>query len=88
MRSMLEEERQGHQRFCGMSPLPIHHEYKLADYSFSHNHGSGKRLYLKGNYYWRDPFLTSMTMGGRVCQIKRVGWMAVEDYFWQDLFFQ
>ena len=35
-------------------------------YSFSHNHGSGKRLYLKGHYYWRDPFLTSMIMGGRV----------------------
>ena len=29
-------------------------------------HGSGKRLFLKGNYYWRDPFLTSMFMGGRV----------------------
>ncbi len=35
-------------------------------YSFSHNHGSGKWLYLKGNYYWRDPFLTSMIMGGSV----------------------
>ena len=35
-------------------------------YSFSHNHGSGKRLYLKGNYYRRDPFFTSMIMGGRV----------------------
>ena len=23
-------------------------------------------LYLKGNYYWRDPFLTSMIMGGSV----------------------
>ena len=22
-------------------------------YSFSHNHGSGKWLYLKGIYYWR-----------------------------------
>ena len=29
-------------------------------YSFYHNHGSGKWLYLKSNYYWRDPFL----MGG------------------------
>ena len=36
------------------------------NYSFSHNHGSGKWLYLKGNYYWRDPFLTSMTMRGSV----------------------
>ena len=35
-------------------------------YSFSHNHGSGKWLYLKGSYYWRDPFLTSMIMGGSV----------------------
>lgn len=35
------------------------------DYSFSHNHGSKKRLYMKG-YHWRDPFFTSMTMGGRV----------------------
>ena len=35
-------------------------------YSLSHNHGSGKYLYLKGNYYWRDPFLTSMIMGGSV----------------------
>ena len=23
-------------------------------------------LYLKGNYYWRDPFFTSMIMGERV----------------------
>ena len=36
------------------------------NYSFSHNHGSGKWLYLKGNYYWRDPFLTSMITGGSV----------------------
>ena len=33
---------------------------------FSHNHGSGKWLYLKGNCYWRDPFFTSMIMGGKV----------------------
>ena len=26
------------------------------DCSSSHNHGSGKWLYLKGNYYWRGPF--------------------------------
>ena len=32
----------------------------------SHNHGSGKWLCLKGNCYWRDPFLTSMMMGGSV----------------------
>ena len=25
----------------------------------------GKWLYLKGNYYWVDPFLTSMIMGER-----------------------
>ncbi len=30
------------------------------DFSFSHNHGSGKWLCMKGNYYWRDPFFTSM----------------------------
>ena len=41
-------------------------EPKMEDYSLSHNHGSGKYLYLKGNYYWRDPFLTSMIMGGSV----------------------
>ena len=35
-------------------------------YSFSHNHGSGKWLYLKGKCYWRDPFFTSMIMEGRV----------------------
>ena len=35
-------------------------------YSFPHNHGSGKWLYLKGNYYWRDPVFTSMIMGGSV----------------------
>ena len=29
------------------------------------NHGNGKRLHLKGNYYWRDPFFTSMIMGRR-----------------------
>ena len=27
----------------------------VVTYSFSHNHGSGKRLYLKGIYYW-GPF--------------------------------
>ncbi len=39
------------------------------DYPFSHNHGSGKWLYLKGNDYWRDPFLISMIMGGRVGRV-------------------
>ena len=38
----------------------------LVGYHFSHNHGSGKWLYSKGNYYWRDPFLTSMIVGGSV----------------------
>ena len=33
---------------------------------FLHNHGSGKLPWKKGNYYWRDPFLTSMIMGGSV----------------------
>ena len=31
-------------------------------YSFFHNHGSGKWLHLKRNYYWRDQF-TSMIKG-------------------------
>ncbi len=35
-------------------------------YSFSHNHGSVKSPSMKGNYYSRDPFFTSMIMGGRV----------------------
>ena len=35
-------------------------------YSFSHNHGSGKWLYLKGNYYWSDPCLTSVILGGDI----------------------
>ena len=26
-------------------------------YAFSHNHGSGKGLFLKGNYYCRGPIL-------------------------------
>ena len=34
--------------------------------SLSHNHGSVQWLYLKGNYYWRDPFLTSIIMGASV----------------------
>ena len=34
--------------------------------SFSHNHGSVENGCLKGNYYWRDLFLTSMIMGGSV----------------------
>ena len=38
----------------------------LLIYTFSHSHGSVEWLHLKGNYYWRDPFFTSMTMGGRV----------------------
>ena len=33
---------------------------------FLNNHGSGKWLYLNSNYDWRDPFLTSMIMGGSV----------------------
>ena len=43
-----------------------HTHEKHVGYPFSHNHGSGKWLFLKGNYYWRDPFSTSMTMGERV----------------------
>ena len=31
-----------------------------------HDHGSGKWLFLKGSYYWREPFFTSMMMGERV----------------------
>ena len=47
--------------------LSIAFKLRLTEiYSFSHNHGSGKWLYLKVNYYWRDPFFTSMIMGGRV----------------------
>ncbi len=38
----------------------------IPSYSFPHNHGSGKWLFLKGNYYWRDPCSSSMIMGGRV----------------------
>ena len=30
------------------------------------NHGSWKWPYLKGNYCWRDSFVTSMIMGARV----------------------
>ena len=44
--------------------------YKSDGFSSSHNHGSGKWLYLKGKYYWRDPFLTSMIMGGRVSTLE------------------
>ncbi len=45
------------------------------NYSFSHNHGSGKWPYLKGNYYWGDPFLISMIMGGSVdVSLKKVDW--------------
>ena len=33
-------------------------------YSFSHNHGSGKIPQMKGTYYWREPFSTSMIVGG------------------------
>ncbi len=38
----------------------------VKDLPFLHNHGSGQLPQMKGNYYWRDPFLTSMIMGGRV----------------------
>ena len=37
----------------------------LVGETFSHHHESGKCLYLKGNYYWRVPFQTSMIIGGR-----------------------
>jgi len=42
--------------------------FLLGWYSSSHNHGSdgGKLPHMKGNQYWRDPFSTSMLMGGRV----------------------
>ncbi len=46
--------------------------YVTKCHRFFHNHGSGQWWYLKGNYlYWRDPFFTSMIMGGRV---KADGW--------------
>ena len=45
-----------------VSSETIHHELTGGD----RNHGSGKWLYLKGNYNWRDPFFTSMIMGARV----------------------
>ena len=50
-------------------PISSTHLWRMSksSYSVPHNHGSGKWLYLKGNYYWRDPFLTSMVMGGSVC---------------------
>ena len=35
-------------------------------YHSSHNHGSEKWWFFKGNYYWRDPFFTSMITGDRV----------------------
>ena len=38
-------------------------------YSLSHNHGSGKWLFLNGTWNWRqfqDPFSASTIMGGRV----------------------
>ena len=35
-----------------ISPETIHHELTRGD----RNHGSGKWLYLYGNYNWRDPF--------------------------------
>ena len=38
----------------------------IQSYPFSHNHGSGKLPQMKGNYYWRDLFFTSMIMEGRV----------------------
>ena len=41
--------------FAGGSSWQISEVFETA-YSFSHNHESGKWLYLKGNYYWRDPF--------------------------------
>ena len=33
------------------------------------------RLYLKGNYYWRDSFLTSMIMGESVATNKKKIWL-------------
>ena len=36
--------------------------------SHNHNHGSGKWWFFKGKYFWRDPFYTSMIVGGRVFQ--------------------
>jgi len=52
------------QSFCPWKSFKTRARQPL--YSLSHNHGSGKYLYPKGNYYWRDPFLTSMIMGGSV----------------------
>jgi len=32
--------------------MPTYRGMPVNVYSFSHNHGSGKWLYLKGNYHW------------------------------------
>ena len=54
-----------------MSPQPCLTDHKQTrttlSLSLSHNHGNGKLPWFKGNYYWRNPFSTSMIMEGRVC---------------------
>lgn len=42
--------------------------------SFFHSHGSRTWQYLKSNYYWGDPFFTSLIMGGRVSTLCCIEW--------------
>ncbi len=49
-------------------------------------HGSGTWLYLKGNYYWKDPFLTFMIMGGSEHFLLEFGWLRSRDFFFQNIF--
>ena len=50
-------------------------------YSFSHNHGSRKWLSLKGKYYWRDPFFTSMWEEGYFTRLLRRNPEAISFHF-------
>ncbi len=64
--------------------LVVIHEHNSSYtlYPFSHNHRSGTLPQMKGNYYWRDPFFTSMIMGEPPKQVSNMNnpmWSVVYD---------
>ena len=64
--------------------MPEASEKIAHNYSSPKNHGSGKWLYLKGNYYyWRDPnFTEPWLMGGRVVRLCSTAIIGSLEFVW------
>jgi len=69
LKTRFSGESKGAQTWGIFPPQEIGHYQKIGRGGtlnpFSHNHGSGNLPQMKGNYCWREPFFTSMIMGGR-----------------------